>query len=134
MRITHEADYAVRIVYTLMQAEQPPVAASRLAEQSGVTLRFTLKILRKLAGSGIVCAQKGASGGYSLAMDPRDISLGLIIESIDGPFELNHCLNEEYDCTRVKDKRFCQFHHIFDELNAKLKKELYDIKMDSFKK
>ena len=39
MRITHEADYAVRIVYTLMQAEQPPVAASRLAEQSGVTLR-----------------------------------------------------------------------------------------------
>ncbi|MDO4373158.1 MAG: Rrf2 family transcriptional regulator [Clostridia bacterium] len=134
MRITHEADYAVRIVYTLMQAEQPPVAASRLAEQSGVTLRFTLKILRKLAGSGIVCAQKGASGGYSLAMDPRDISLGLIIESIDGPFELNHCLNEEYDCTRVKDKRVCQFHHIFDELNAKLKKELYDIKMDSFKK
>ena len=134
MRITHEADYAVRIVYTLMQAEQPPVAASRLAEQSGVTLRFTLKILRKLAGSGIVCAQKGASGGYSLAMDPRDISLGLIIESIDGPFELTHCLNEEYDCTRVKDKRFWQFHHIFDELNAKLKKELYDIKMVSFKK
>ena len=134
MRITHEADYAVRIVYTLMQAEQPPVAASRLAEQSGVTLRFTLKILRKLAGSGIVCAQKGASGGYSLAMDPRDISLGLIIESIDGPFELNHCLNEEYDCTRVKDKRVCQFHHIFEVLNAKLKKELYDIKMDSFKK
>ena len=96
MRITHEADYAVRIVYTLMQAEQPPVAASRLAEQSGVTLRFTLKILRKLAGSGIVCAQKGASGGYSLAMDPLDISLGLIIESIDGPFELNHCLNADF--------------------------------------
>ena len=133
MRITHEADYAVRIVYVLMQSQESTVAASKLAEGSGVTLRFTLKILRKLAGSGIVTAQKGANGGYALAMDPADISLGLIIESIDGPFELNHCLSVDFDCTRVKDKKFCQFHHIFDSVNAKLKAELYGIKMDTFK-
>ncbi|MBR5536718.1 MAG: Rrf2 family transcriptional regulator [Clostridia bacterium] len=133
MRITHEADYAVRIVYVLMQSDEHCVAASKLAEGSGVTLRFTLKILRKLAGSGIVTAQKGANGGYALAMDPADISLGLIIESIDGPFELNHCLSDDFDCTRVKDKKFCQFHHIFDSLNAKLKAELYGIKMNTFK-
>ena len=133
MRITHEADYAVRIVYVLMQSEEPCVAASKLAEASGVTLRFTLKILRKLAGTGILTAQKGANGGYALAMDPADVSLGLIIESIDGPFELNHCLSDDFDCTRVKDKKFCQFHHIFDSLNAKLKAELYGIKMNTFK-
>ena len=90
MRITHEADYAVRIVYVLMQSKESTVAASKLAGGSGVTLRFTLKILRKLAASGIVTAQKGANGGYALAMDPADVSLGLIIESIDGPFEHNH--------------------------------------------
>ena len=133
LRITHEADYAVRIVYVLMQSDEHCVAASKLAEGSGVTLRFTLKILRKLAGSGIVTAQKGANGGYALAMDPAEISLGLIIESIDGPFELNHCLSDDFDCTRVKDKKFCQFHHIFDSLNAKLKAELYGIKMNTFK-
>ena len=131
MRITHEADYAVRIVYVLMQSKDATVAASKLAESSGVTLRFTLKILRKLAGSGIVKAQKGANGGYALAMNPAEISLGLIIESIDGPFELNHCLSEDFDCTRVKDKKFCQFHHIFDSVNAKLKAELYSIKMNN---
>ncbi len=133
MRITHEADYAVRIVYVLMQAEGSTVAASKVAESSGVTLRFTLKILRKLAGSGIVASQKGANGGYGLAMDPEEISLGLIIENIDGPFELNHCLSDDFDCTRVKDKKFCQFHHIFDRVNAKLKDELYSIKMNTFK-
>ena len=133
LRITHEADYAVRIVYVLMQAEGSTVAASKVAESSGVTLRFTLKILRKLAGSGIVASQKGANGGYGLAMDPEEISLGLIIESIDGPFELNHCLSDDFDCTRVKDKKFCQFHHIFDRVNAKLKDELYSIKMNTFK-
>ena len=133
LRITHEADYAVRIVYVLMQSKESTVAASKVAECSGVTLRFTLKILRKLAGSGIVVSQKGANGGYALAMDPADISLGLIIESIDGPFELNHCLSDDFDCTRVKDKKFCQFHHIFDSVNTKLKAELYSIKMNTFK-
>jgi Rrf2 family protein len=84
-------------------------------------------------GSGIVASQKGANGGYGLAMDPEEISLGLIIERIDGPFELNHCLSDDFDCTRVKDKKFCQFHHIFDRVNAKLKDELYSIKMNTFK-
>ena len=116
-----------------MQAGESTVAASKVAESSGVTLRFTLKILRKLASSGIVVSQKGANGGYALAMDPADISLGLVIESIDGPFELNHCLSDDFDCTRVKDKKFCQFHHIFDSVNAKLKAELYGIKMNTFK-
>ena len=116
-----------------MHSKESTVAASKLAEGSGVTLRFTLKILRKLAASGIVTAQKGANGGYALAMDPADVSLGLIIESIDGPFELNHCLSDDFDCTRVKDKKFCQFHHIFDSVNAKLKAELYSIKMNTFK-
>ena len=132
LRITHEADYAVRIVYTLMKSSETTVPASKLAEGSGVTLRFTLKILRKLASSGIVKAQKGANGGYALALNLADISLGLIIESIDGPFELNHCLSDEFDCTRVKDKSFCQFHHVFNDLTAKLKAELYGITMDQF--
>ena len=133
MRITHEADYAVRIVYVLMQSGAHTVAASKVAECSGVTLRFTLKILCKLVGSGIVASRKGANGGYTLAMDPADISLGLIIESIDGPFKLNHCLSDDFNCTQVNDKKFCQFHHIFDDVNAKLKKELYGIKMETFK-
>ena len=36
----------------------------------GVTLRFTLKILRKLLLAGIVRSFKGANGGYMLAKPP----------------------------------------------------------------
>ena len=89
MRITHEADYAIRIVYGMIKAGDGPVPAAKLAERAGVTLRFALKILRKLTQSGIVKAQKGAAGGYFLAKAPGEISLGSIIESIDGPFQLN---------------------------------------------
>ena len=44
MRITHEADYAVRIVYVLAK-ENKMLPARDISERSGVTLRFALKIL-----------------------------------------------------------------------------------------
>ena len=132
MRITHEADYAIRLVYILLTEPEEIVPASRLSEKAGVSLRFTLKILRKLSQEKIVAAYKGASGGYALAKDPAQLSLGEIVESIDGPLELNHCLSEDFDCSRVGDKGICEFHHIFEELNARLRGELYSITMDRF--
>ena len=45
MHITLESDYAVRIVYCLAQRGTRMNAAS-IAEETGVTLRFSLKILR----------------------------------------------------------------------------------------
>lgn len=128
MRITHEADYAVRIVYTLMQ-ENGTLSARTVSERTGVTIRFTLKILNKLSTDGIVTARKGSSGGYTLAADPATLSLGQIIECIDDPFELNHCLSEDFPCTRVGDKNLCRFHKLFDQLNCEFKDKLYAIKM-----
>ena len=131
MRITHEADYAVRIVYDLMKSGGT-VSARTLAERTGVTLRFTLKILNKLSAGGIVSSVKGASGGYRLEMSPQELSMGHIIECIDGPFELNHCLSSDFDCTRVGDKNICAFHHIFNDMTRRLKEEFYSIKMSRF--
>ena len=63
MHITLETDYAVRIVYFLAQSGER-VDAGRIAEETGVTLRFSLKILRKLVSGGVVMSYKGAKGGY----------------------------------------------------------------------
>lgn len=128
MRITHEADYAIRIVYVLMQ-DGKMISAREIAERSGVTLRFTLKILNKLGANMLVVSRKGNCGGYTLATGAEELSLGQIIECIDGPFELNHCLNDEFICTRVGNKNLCKVHHIFDDLNKRFKDELYSIKI-----
>ena len=47
MHITLEADYAIRIVQVLAQ-NQRRLDAKTISEMTGVTLRFSLKILRKL--------------------------------------------------------------------------------------
>ena len=49
MHITLESDYAVRIVSRLAR-QGGRMDAKRIAEETGVTLRFSLKILRKQIG------------------------------------------------------------------------------------
>lgn len=131
MRITHEADYAVRILAFLANTDQV-VGAKEISARTGVTQRFTLKILHKLIGAAVVESFRGASGGYRLKRRPAELSLGEVIEIIDGPIQINHCLEGGYDCTRVEDKTCCQFHHVFRDVNRRLRADLYDITMERF--
>ena len=60
MRITHEADYAIRVTYCLALTGGKQCAKD-ISELTGVTLRFALKILRKLTQSGITKSYKGVA-------------------------------------------------------------------------
>ena len=61
MRITHEADYAIRVAFCLAECGGK-LGAKEISERTGVTLRFALKILRKLIQAGMVRSYKGANG------------------------------------------------------------------------
>lgn len=131
MRITHEADYAIRIMYCLA-VHGSRISAKQIADESGVPLRFALKILRRLTQGGMTLSYKGVSGGYELAKPAAEISLGAIIEEIDGPIEINHCLNESFDCTHVKQKNTCTFHRIFSTINQDIRCRLYELSLQQF--
>lgn len=106
--------------------------AKDISELTGVTLRFALKILRKLTQSGITKSYKGVAGGYELNRSPSEISLGEIIECIDGPIAINHCLANEFQCTHVGSQNECDFHRVFSEINRSLRGQLFAITMDRF--
>ena len=131
MRITHEADYAIRIMYCLAERNQT-ISAKQISDDSGVPSRFALKILRRLTQAGLTESFKGVSGGYQLARAAEQISLGEIIEVIDGPIEINHCLSSEFDCSRVQQKNKCTFHRLFSAINQDIRSKLYDLPLSQF--
>ena len=122
MHITLEADYAVRIVDALSRSSQR-MEARAIAQVTGVTLRFSLKILRKLVACGIVRSYRGALGGYEMAVSPSEVSVYQVLEVIEGPLVLNRCLLEGTNCTRVPDKK-CPYHYLFEHLTDQLKAQL----------
>lgn len=128
MRITHEADYAIRIMYCLAEHRQK-ISAKQISDESGVPIRFALKILRRLTQAGLTASYKGVSGGYELARPAEQIFLGEIIEEIDGPIEINHCLSSAFDCSRVEQKNECTFHRVFSTINQDIRTKLYELSL-----
>ena len=120
LRITQEADYALRIV-ALLAAHNSVVDANTIADEAGITQRFALKILRKLSRGDLVGSQKGAGGGYKLVKSPDEVTLKDVIELIDGEIAISKCLSEEHICSKQGiNKSACKIHLIFDAINHDL--------------
>lgn len=118
MRITQEADYALRIACMLHQSGEEHESAADISERTSVSPRFTLKIMRKLVQGGVVRSYKGAGGGYALARPAEDVTLRDIIELIDGPLAISRCIDNSHQCSREGvDKSECILYHIFCRIN-----------------
>ena len=126
MRITQESDYALRIIGALAKHDTV-VDAKTLSEETSVTLQFTLKILHKLVKCELVRSFKGIRGGYSLNLQPEQITLKRVIEEIDGPIVMVRCLENAETCSLNQVKTSCIYHHIFENISLDVARKLEGI-------
>ncbi len=89
MRISAKTEYACIAMLELASqyGSGEPVRIRWIAERHGIPPRFLVQILLQLKGAGLVNSVRGAAGGYQLAKSPAEISLGQVMEVIDGSFE-----------------------------------------------
>jgi len=130
MRFTSEADCALRIMRCLAQTKKDggdKLDAKSISEAIDSPQRFTVKLLHKLLGGGMIKSFKGSAGGYTLAIPADEISVKSIVELIDGPLEISRCLNGCYECSN-KEKG-CFFHHMFKDVNSELVQRLDGVKL-----
>ncbi|RKD29542.1 RrF2 family transcriptional regulator [Thermohalobacter berrensis] len=124
MRITQEADYALRIILFLSKkGTDVKVDAKTISESELIPSRFTLKILRKLTKAGLTKSYRGVKGGYSLNRRPESITLREVIEAVDGPICVNRCLYDKEYCNLNRANK-CEIHKALDNVREVLIKEL----------
>ena len=87
VRVSSKGDYACRALLSLtLHAEQPgPISVRDIAERTGIPQPYLEQILLALKGAGLVRSKRGVGGGYVLARDPGEITLGQIVSAVDGP-------------------------------------------------
>lgn len=129
MKITQEADYALRVVLFLAKLKTDRIEAKVISENEAIPLRFLLKLLRKLNKANITKSYRGVNGGYALAREPKDINLRQVIEAIDGPIYVNRCLIEPSSCN-LKRGKHCVIHNTLDGIRDKFVKDLEETSFD----
>lgn len=89
MKISAKTEYACIAMLELARryGSGDPVRIRSIADEHGVPARFLVQILLQLKGAGFVASTRGASGGYQLVKPPEAISLGEVMNVIEGADE-----------------------------------------------
>ncbi len=79
-------DYASRALLSLaLHDDVGPTSVRDIAERTGLPQPYLEQILLALKGAGLVRSKRGVGGGYVLAREPQEITLGEIVAAVDGP-------------------------------------------------
>jgi Rrf2 family protein len=85
VQISARGDYAVRAALTLATAYPSLMSTQAMAAEQDMPRKFLEAILADLRRAGLVRAQRGAEGGYTLARPPREVTIGSVLRAVDGP-------------------------------------------------
>ena len=88
MNISKKAEYAIIAVTKIARYKKnKPIQISEISESESIPVKFLEQILLNLKNNGILKSKRGSNGGYLLAKSNDQISIGNILEIIDGPFD-----------------------------------------------
>jgi Rrf2 family protein len=95
VKISTKGDYATRALQDLaLRYNQGPVPIETIAQRQVLPARYLEQLLLALKRAGFVGSKRGVNGGYYLAKPPREITLGQIIRTVDGPIAPIFCVAE----------------------------------------
>ena len=114
-------------IVAMLAADNTRLDAKAIAEKNNIPYRFALKILNKLVSSEILKSFRGSSGGYVLAISPKNITLRDIVELIDGKIAINKCLE---DPTACENSGVCKVQRKLFKVQCKLTDELEKISFE----
>jgi Rrf2 family protein len=122
MQITRQADYAARaILYLARVGKDERVATSKIANEQKIPPAFLTKIISQLSIAGILHTSRGSRGGVKLAREPKNITLLEVVEAIDGPIQLNECVEANGICSFEEN---CSMRLVWCDVQNELVKKL----------
>ena len=93
--LTKKGKYGLKAMVHLASAEfGQPVPVLEIAEQQRIPKKFLDGILSELRNAGFVHSKMGKGGGYLLARPAREIMVGDIVRTIDGPLAPVPCASK----------------------------------------
>jgi Rrf2 family protein len=99
LQIARHTDYAARIVLHLAcLGENAQASIAEIAEQRMLPVFFVRRLIGKLVRGGILASSRGSAGGIRLARPAHGITLLDVVQAMEGPIALNHCLDADHVC------------------------------------
>ncbi len=131
LRVSRLTDYGTMILGCLAKLDGESLSAKRIAEDTRLKLPTAQKLLKQLAGHGLVQSERGALGGYRLARAASEINAAEILEALEGPMALTECSHSEGQCEL---EPFCSVGGAWRQINRAIRGALTEVTLTDLRR
>jgi len=125
VKVSTRGDYASRALLSLALhgGEAGPTSVRDIAERTALPQPYLEQILLALKGAGIVRSKRGVGGGYVLAREPAEITLGEIVSAVDGPIALGD-FGEPHQAGACDHEGQCVLLAVWADIGGQIRRQL----------
>jgi len=125
LRISKMTDYAILLMVE-MTRQGETLSAHVLADRIRVEVPTAGKVLKLLAGAGLLSSYRGANGGYRVTRPASRISVAEIIAAIEGPIAMTECSVEVGLCHQEDN---CHLRSNWQRISVAVARALEDVSL-----
>ena len=102
MKLSTRSRYGVRLILDMaLHSESGPVRLGAIAERQAIPVKYLEQIIIPLKKARYVTSVRGPKGGHMLAKPPADITIGEIVNLLEGGLKLTKCTQNPEVCERA---------------------------------
>lgn len=120
MQLTRYSDYSLRVLIYLAVRPDHLATIEEIAQAYGISRAHLMKVVHQMGRAGFLETVRGRGGGFQLAREPEDITVGDVIRYTEDKMVLAECFDPETSHCRIES--VCGLRGVFEEaLDAFLK-------------
>jgi len=123
MKFSSKAEYGLRAMVFLAKEYPYLRSITEISLEENISAKYLEQIFIQLKKNDLIVSQKGKSGGYTLSRKPDQISVGEIVETLEGKIEPTKCYSAQCENSTCASKK------VWVKLSQEIKKTLDNIKL-----
>lgn len=126
MKISTKGIYGVKAMIDLAYYSSSDIVRIRdISKRQDISERYLEQIFSLLRKSGLIEGKKGSGGGYVLAKNPKEITMGEILVALEGKLKV---INSDDYCKDDLEK--CINENLWEKINESIEKVVYNLTLE----
>ena len=131
LTLSKKVEYGLISLLHMSSMQQGDLAtAKEISEMYNIPGELLGKVLQTLAKVGLIMSIHGSKGGYHIGKPLEQVTLGEVIETLEGPVHLARCQEDPAHCDQF---RACNIKGPVFQIHEQLLNFIHGISLASFK-
>lgn len=122
MKLSTRSRYGTRMMIDMAQRyDSGPVQIGDIAQRIDVSVKYLEQLIIPLKKAGYITSVRGPKGGHLLTRAPHEITVGEIVDVLEGGINLSNCVGDPKVCEKSEE---CLTRNLWEEATKAMRDKL----------